>query len=139
MDFEAMVADYIAQAPPDNGAVPAHLAAATRRFHSAAQDNPAFLATASTLYASKLATPSISHPRNPTLHMWNYKYSSLKNDRRVSYQSAKYPWIEAAHRYAHLEHLLHDLDLINMQLPAFQGINMWIYDFTHSRATHTRC
>ena len=49
--------------------------------------------------------------------LYSYRDDAIKGDRRVSYKSAEFPWLESASSYEHLKHLPGDYDAIHVTLP----------------------
>lgn len=54
-------------------------------------------------------------------HQYEYAPQLISDDQRVSYQSAKYPWLLAVYRYHNKVNMHHDWDLINIEVPYVKG------------------
>ena len=102
------------------------------------------------LYKGKVANTSqyfLDHNRSRTYRLWEYVdekvYVTLcmhlypgmplqcmrvqiSKDRRASYKSEKYPWIEMAGKYEHLVHKATDFDGIRVEIPGHSGPGHYI-------------
>lgn len=127
-DFETMVDDYIANAP-ENAALTSDL----QRYHGFYHENSADYDNGANdigkMFQRKVPSNDanfLDHDEATTTDLYQYKQSFMSNDKRVSYLSAKYPWIESAFRYEHLWHLPNDYDAIKLQIPGRSGPGHYI-------------
>lgn len=122
-DFLSMVEEYIADAPSN-----AHLGTATRRYHGPKDGTTdlSFYNQHTELYEGEVSATTVSHPRSPHSSLFKYTDTAIADDKRVSYQSEKFPWLESVFQYEHLYHLPSDFDAINMTVPARKGPGHYI-------------
>lgn len=62
-------------------------------------------------------------------YQYAYNASNIATDRRVSYVSAKYPWIEAVHVYSNIAS---EVDMIQLTVPARKGAGRYIIHYIWS-------
>lgn len=123
-DFEDMVDDYIENAPKNEA-----LDAGLQRYHGFYHEDTTNMQNLE-MYGSKIEPSNknefLTHKFAETTDLYKYTTKYLSGDKRVSYESAKYPWIESAFRYTHLYHLPHDYDVIKLNVPAKSGPGHYI-------------
>jgi hypothetical protein len=68
----------------------------------------------------------LDHPRAPTRYLYEYTDGSIAADKRASYASKKYPWIEMAGMYKVLADFPMDFDAIRVEIPGKQGPGHYI-------------
>ena len=59
----------------------------------------------------------LNHTFAETGHIYRYSNAGMRNDRRVSYRSVKYPWLLFAGVYPHIFQRPSDYDAIRVQIP----------------------
>jgi hypothetical protein len=72
------------------------------------------------------AWADFDHPHEPTLNMYEYNDVKISGDRRVSYASSKYPWIDSVGVYEHLKHLPSDYDAVQVDVSGRDGPGHYI-------------
>ena len=65
----------------------------------------------------------LTHKMAPTGTLYQYNTDLLKEmgDRRVSYKSTKFPWLEAAYTYKNVMSHASDFDAVRVSVPGFAG------------------
>ena len=99
--FMRMVDDYIASAPDgvDTARVLQYQRQHGLRPNDRQMSPTRFLAAQNVTRIPSEDPTRIVHPNTPTLNSFRYSDAVLADDRRISYASDAYPWIEAAYRY----------------------------------------
>jgi len=62
-------------------------------------------------------------------YMFEYHSEDVEKDRRVSYKSEKYPWLEAVHRFKHVYHLPSEFDAAEFSIPGRSGPGRYIVHY----------
>ena len=63
----------------------------------------------------------LNHSFAATGHLYRYSDAGMRNDRRVSYRSERYPWLLFAGVYPHIFQRPSDYDTIRVKIPL--GLN----------------
>ena len=63
----------------------------------------------------------LDHEMAPTgiLYQYNAELLRKSGDRRVSYKSEKFPWLEAAYVYRNIMEYAADFDAVRVQVPGY--------------------
>jgi hypothetical protein len=135
-----MVNDYINNAPPgsDLAQDPQY-----QRYHSVFPRRKAGFDSAlasQSYYGSEMNSTNpnfLSHPHSPTPNLYEYTPTTLAGDRRVSYASAQYPWIESAFRYtieSQNNAAAQDFDITRVVIPGRAGPGHYIGKFIRGKS-----
>jgi hypothetical protein len=138
-DFYSKVNDYIDSAPES-----ANQAVEKPRYHGSPAGKSRYLKTGTTtfetcsgghcvnnLFSRELPSSDpayVAHsddmPGNPTYTNSQYEYNPalIGTDRRVAYNSTKYPWLIGAYRYLNLVNMHTDWDMVKMEIPAWVNL-----------------
>lgn len=71
----------------------------------------------------------LDHPRAKTESLYKFTADILEKDYRVSYASAKYPWIEGVYKYDHVDHRTFDFDGVRVAIEARKGAGHYVVNW----------
>jgi len=124
--FKTFVKDYLAKAPDgsDTARVPKF-----QRYHGMQNRlKTQFLGQAKDLpdiYGEEILPTNpvyLNHSTDKEVYpLFQFTDQVLANDRRVSYKSELYPWIEAVYRYEHVHGRAVDFDSVRVDIPGRKG------------------
>lgn len=133
-NIQSIMNDYLANAPANSSS---HME--VQRYHgvtnarNAYSSSRSFLATSPHIYKAELSKDDPNwlehtHASKP-LAVFSYQDEVLANDRRVSYHSEKYPWIEAVYKYMIMSSRANDWDGVRVSIPAKKGPGHYIVNW----------
>ena len=74
----------------------------------------------------------MNHTRIVTASQFHYTDAVLKGDRRVSYKSDRFPWIESAFRYDVRSGAAFDMDMVRVNVPGRKGSGHYVVNWRWS-------
>jgi hypothetical protein len=133
-NIQSIMNDYLANAPANSSS---HME--VQRYHGVTnarnmyESSRAFLTTKGHIYKAELSKDDPNwlehtHASKP-LAVFSYQDDVLAKDKRVSYHSEKYPWIEAVYTYMIMESRATDWDGVRVSIPAKKGPGHYIVNW----------
>ena len=128
-NISKVMQEYLANAPKNSSS---HME--TQRYHGVRgprtfEESRTFLTTKGHIYKAELSKDDpnwLEHTHVPTTALFSYQDDILKKDKRVSYHSEKYPWIEAVYTYMIVDNRATDWDGVRVSIPAKKGPGHYI-------------